>query len=787
MSTKLLKGTGSVCYQCRLRLLGPSVLTHRPIRTSLPHGIRRGQVAYTAPFSHAPARLQDALSTTNTIETPDEAPEDTSDPLGTEALLGTEAPLPWYLQEGSVDGPEDGSNPLAARQEVPELPPYPPPMLASVLQHLSVDIGLDNLTILDLRRLDPPPALGANLLMIIGTARSERHLHISADRHCRWLRSIHRLRPFADGLLGRNQLKLKLRRKARRQRLAPVSALKQSAKDAADDGISASWICVNVGRIPAAADAPSAEPQRADFVGFREETKDVSFVVQMFTEGHREVMDLERLWSGILKRANVDGSWDRTAEADKQLESLENRTADQEGWPGSGSEGSEALLTPNIERLGRNTPRPRQSRDSRLDVLPPPIVHQARSYHTTSRRLGAADPLRVARAPSNREPSQRTPVKSLRSDHEVTPTQQAQSSPRLGEGGVSASGRLSEASPSSDKAPEKQGVPFPVGPDTPTAFQHSDDEVEHTTTPTGLALLLSQLRSVDSATALQMLGDGAHDTSSTDFLQRVYAALPRSSSATEWSYLTDIYHYAATIEHDGYTAREMLVLINSLHLSGVVLTERMLSNALKVSLIDLQKCLRHGLHCLPEINAVLANLRKMESFGVEPLSYDNVSRILDAITPPPAHRLLANEEWKRQYVEVHNNLTGVLDDAGVVYAQESFNSRLLQNFATLGHWRGFWGVWQGLARRELRRSPQLYAFVLQTLADSGHQARCQIALRLCIPQMRDEEPEVPMTGQVAQAVKACLAVAEPTIASDNLADSALQGEWISLWEHCSRS
>lgn len=126
------------------------------------------------------------------------------------------AGLPWYLQ---VQTPQISRSPLYERQQLPELPPDPPPVLQPMLEHISVDLGLDDLSLLDLRNLDPPPALGSNLMMIIGTARSEKHLHVSADRFCRWLRTTHRLTPYADGLLGRGELKLKMRRKNRRNRV----------------------------------------------------------------------------------------------------------------------------------------------------------------------------------------------------------------------------------------------------------------------------------------------------------------------------------------------------------------------------------------------------------------------------------------------------------------------------------------------------------------------------------------------------------------------------------------
>lgn len=203
--------------------------------------------------------------------------------------------VPWYLQ---VESPHRAPKPLSERQKLPELPESSPPILEPLMQQISVDLGLDNLTLLDLRKIDPPPALGANLLMLIGTARSEKHLHVSADRLCRWLRSNYKLRPDADGLLGRNELKLKLKRKAKRAKL-----MGSAKDDAADDGVRTGWVCVDMGVVENAEGVVDDAPRNDNFVGFGRRTEGVRIVVQMLTEEKREDIELEQLWSGILRRA----------------------------------------------------------------------------------------------------------------------------------------------------------------------------------------------------------------------------------------------------------------------------------------------------------------------------------------------------------------------------------------------------------------------------------------------------------------------------------------------------
>lgn len=212
--------------------------------------------------------------------------------------------LPWYLQMQEEERDEP-SRSLADRQRLPDLPPEPPPVLQTLLKHISVDLGLDDLSLLDLRDLEPPPALGSNLIMVIGTARSEKHLHVSADRFCRYLRSNHKLRAHADGLLGRGELKIRMRRQVRRARLmANVGAMDTRNKDDLRTG----WVCVLVDGIEPSPDWASNVPKREDFVGFDERSDRVTLAVQMFIEEKRQDIDLEQLWTGRSQRAEKEMS-----------------------------------------------------------------------------------------------------------------------------------------------------------------------------------------------------------------------------------------------------------------------------------------------------------------------------------------------------------------------------------------------------------------------------------------------------------------------------------------------
>jgi ribosomal silencing factor RsfS len=227
--------------------------------------------------------------------------------------------VPWYLKQQSAP-----RAPVQAA-EIPELPVNPPPILAELLEYIAVTAGLDDLNLLDLRNLDPPPALGPKLIMLIATARSERHLHVAADRFARWLRREHGLKANAAGLLGRNELKIKLRRKAKRMRmLANVGGAMPEGN--IDDGIRTGWICCTLSKVEAHPDdmhMPGDDVQ--EFVGFREIKPGVNIVVQMFTEEKRAETDLETLWGGVLRTRKRE---ERTA--DEMLKEVEADLKDLE-------------------------------------------------------------------------------------------------------------------------------------------------------------------------------------------------------------------------------------------------------------------------------------------------------------------------------------------------------------------------------------------------------------------------------------------------------------------------
>lgn len=261
-------------------------------------------------------------SENSTLENPDSkvSAEEKKEPVDN-ALSTPAQAIPWYLQ---ADAAEPEPTTVSSRDQLPDIPENPPPILPPLLDYAFKDLGLDNLKLVDLRELDIPTGLGANVIMAIGTARSVKHLNVAADRLCRWMRTSWKLTPYADGLLGRNELKIKLRRKTRRARAATQAGATYEERD---DGITTGWICVNAGVVQEDPDQLTLHNQGVE--GFGNLGRGVRLVVQVFTEEKRAEVDLEGLWTKRLARAERDkkNSLDGSSNAPQEVRDPATETA----------------------------------------------------------------------------------------------------------------------------------------------------------------------------------------------------------------------------------------------------------------------------------------------------------------------------------------------------------------------------------------------------------------------------------------------------------------------------
>lgn len=211
-----------------------------------------------------------------------------------DAFDDDDAENPWFLD---IEPPKHA--PLQHIASLPKVPEGAPNLLEPMIKYIHEDMGLDDLSMLDLRDLDPPAALGPNLIMILATARSERHLHVSAGRFVRWLRRNHHVGARADGLIGPGELKTKLRRLRKKAKMLGTNT---TILPGADNGISTGWVCVNFAAHDHGVQESSTFDESGRFSGFGAPLTGTTVVVQCMTESRRHELDLETLWRGILKR-----------------------------------------------------------------------------------------------------------------------------------------------------------------------------------------------------------------------------------------------------------------------------------------------------------------------------------------------------------------------------------------------------------------------------------------------------------------------------------------------------
>ncbi|KAF7563354.1 hypothetical protein G7046_g759 [Stylonectria norvegica] len=311
----------------------------------------------TPTIDAAPKTTQAALEKeAATVASPEEA-------LEAEESDGSDD-VPWFLEMEPPRHP-----PSQHAVVLPTIPENGPPVLESMIKYIYEDMGLDDISLLDLRDLDPPAALGPNLIMLFGTTRSERHLHVASGRFVRWLKRNHKIEARADGLIGPGELRTKLRRLRKKAKLMGTNT---AIVPGGDNGISTGWVCVNFGSDDVDSNESASFDQSGRFSGFGSARTGTTVVVQCMTETRREELDLESLWQVILKKSLRDATKVRGEKAVEQQE-LDALLASRVQIP-EGSPSTRARKNPNVVEM---TPAALQWQN----------LSQQRRFSTAARRL----------------------------------------------------------------------------------------------------------------------------------------------------------------------------------------------------------------------------------------------------------------------------------------------------------------------------------------------------------------------------------------------------------------
>ncbi|MCJ1332592.1 ATPase synthesis protein 25 mitochondrial [Thelotrema lepadinum] len=726
--------------------------------------------------------------------------------------------VPWYLR--------DQKNPKTPalrleREKLPELPPDSPKNLQPILEHLSTDIGLDYLTLLDMRALDPPSPLGANLIMLIGTARSEKHLHVAAGRFSRWLRKTYKFKVEADGLIGPKELKKRLRRKNKRAKL--LSSVQASEQSNRDDGLSNTWICINAGFI----EKSKSKEQSLDakgIVGFGTKVEGTRLVLQMFTEEKREQTDLETLWNSYLTRQDrrdasmaqapdIRQSDEITYTSEAKLDSGRLKYSQTNVLlsashtpPLQGFQVSNQVR--NFHRIGlRNSEAHRHLGPALQDleiqtVLSGDNMESSKTADTVEFVAQGSKPNTVGSGKVRRVTS------IVRKTESVRPTSE---SPSPSGASLWASSDLrfrsrQNEAPTDDTKLPVQGSAYwtqnsaSTMPDLVTMIreQAANKEIKNHDFNLWRQIrlkrlesnnrafeLLYRLRSLTHEKIRSQLGDGANDRTSTEFLRKFFREVPSPGDTRQWQLLFELLLLGHTVKHPGYNAQDIIHLLE--RFAG---PQDHFSAGTSYTIIA------------PVIKQIFHWFFSHDSDGeLDPL----YRRLVNAVaTLNQKHlKLFSQAMCEDLYliaIRVHSRQPGTQKNAprtnciwylsqnlqrqGIHPTDSQVDARVLEALATIKEWDEYWHYWHGIARRLQRRPQCLYALMFEHVAAYGHQRRAIQALEEWIPEMELESPPVHISQDLARAIMLCLQVADPIVVDHVTSGINKQGQWVRLWRRC---
>lgn len=175
--------------------------------------------------------------------------------------------VPWYMRDSN-----EQNQPTLNRAVMPELPANSSESLEAVVKEMVQDLGLDDITIVDLRNADPPSSFGPNAMMVVASGKSDKHLVRAATELSKWIKNQYNVIVDQEGLLTSNFSKVRqrrMRKKAARQSTFYVKENDQVAMKTAN-----SWVALD--------------------------TKVDGIYVHLFTPERRRIVNLEEVWQDYL-------------------------------------------------------------------------------------------------------------------------------------------------------------------------------------------------------------------------------------------------------------------------------------------------------------------------------------------------------------------------------------------------------------------------------------------------------------------------------------------------------
>lgn len=187
-----------------------------------------------------------------------EALEESSTPDSTEDV-------PWYLRSENED--TEQLNP-SLKEPIPETPEGSPESLKNVVEYLIRDLGLKDVSFIDLRNRDPVTIFGPDAIMIIATGKNDRHIGKAAQELMTWVKRNYDVVPYREGIYTAGYIKIQKRRQKKKSRKL---ARADDSYESFDNRFVNDWVTMDM--------------------------KMDGLLVQLFTEDKRDLIDLEYVWS----------------------------------------------------------------------------------------------------------------------------------------------------------------------------------------------------------------------------------------------------------------------------------------------------------------------------------------------------------------------------------------------------------------------------------------------------------------------------------------------------------
>jgi hypothetical protein len=504
--------------------------------------------------------------------------------------------------------------------------------------------------------------------------------------------------------------------------------------DTRDDGVRTGWVCVDVGVIDAPEVAKDDAPR--DFVGFGRRTDGVRIVVQMLTEEKRLEIDFEKLWGGILKRGGST-----------EIERTEDETFEPVSLP---------------EPVGQLRNRPLS------------ILSQSRGFHTSARHLSPG---------LEREPS-------------LSPF-----SPPLGE----ASSLRPSATQTELQDLQHQVVNLLESADYGKIKDNLRQYSGHTQQlpyQEWRFLILQQLKiyleSIPKDRAVEALGQGFTDYTSTPFLKCFYQALSDFPSQAEAEARIWLHSYAMDLGHKSYTSKDLMRIFRELRLFGVKIPREAYLNLIRHVLRAKEVSNDIQTYELPnhQIDEVMEILQTMYDQGHDIITEEILVELQKSSAPIKRPEMLDNLIYQDSttfglpslpMVGIQHRLHTLIKLLDIHSFSDISRLQLLDLYSRQNHWREFWDIWNMAPIRGQPQSADMYTFMFFTIANTGNQKACMKVLRTWVSELDQEVPKVKLDRNIAKAIKACLKVADPYVEADTHADPKAKGEWISLWRRCTEA